>query len=229
MEILENRSVVGEEGLIGGDVFADFLVNIDFPKEKLRLSELPKRPDDQAVASAPVSLHDDDENDDAPEGADSTAAPSQPKTTASPLRRFYDSYTAPEMKTYTKVYRFGHDLLIPTKVGNASIKLFLLDTGALQNQITPAAAREVTKVRGDPDMIVKGISGSVKNVYSADKAVLQFGHLRQENQDLMAFDLTSVSQSAGTEVSGILGFTLLHLLNLKIDYRDGLVDFEYKH
>jgi len=98
----------------------------------------------------------------------------------------------------------------------------------LQNQITPAAAREVTKVRGDPDMIVKGISGSVKNVYSADKAVLQFGHLRQENQDLMAFDLTSLSQAAGTEVSGILGFTLLHLLDIKIDYRDGLVDFEYK-
>jgi hypothetical protein len=44
----------------------------------------------------------------------------------------------------------------------------------------------------------------------------------------MAFDLTSISQSAGTEVSGILGFTLLHLLDLKIDYRDGLVDFEYK-
>jgi hypothetical protein len=41
------------------------------------------------------------------------------------------------------------------------MKLFLLDSGALQNQITPAAAREVTKVRGDPDMIVKGISGSV--------------------------------------------------------------------
>jgi len=28
-------------------------------------------------------------------------------------------------------------------------------------------------------------------------------------------------------VSGILGFTLLHLLDIKIDYRDGLVDFEY--
>jgi hypothetical protein len=227
VEILENRSVVGEEGLIGGDVFSDFLVNIDFQKEKLRLSELPKRPDDE-TAPAPVSLHGEDEDADAPEGADSTAAPSNSKTTVSPVRRFHDSYAAPEMKTYTKVYRFGHYLLIPTKVGKAPMKLFLLDSGALQNQITPAAAREVTKVRGDPDMIVKGISGSVKNVYSADKAVLQFGHLRQENQDLMAFDLTSISQSAGTEVSGILGFTLLHLLDLKIDYRDGLVDFEYK-
>ena len=228
VEILENRSVVGEEGLIGADVFQEFLVDIDFQKEKLRLSELPKRPEDEATPTGAVSLHGEDEDTDAPEGADSTAAPGNAKTTESSTSRFHDPYIAPEMKSYTKVYRFGHDLLIPTKVGNAPIKLFLLDTGALQNQITPAAAREVTKVRGDPDMIVKGISGSGKDVYSADKAVLQFGHLRQENQDLMAFDLTSMSQSAGTEISGILGFTLLHLLDLKIDYRDGLVDFEYK-
>ena len=32
---------------------------------------------------------------------------------------------------------------------------------------------------------------------------------------------------AGTEISGILGFTMLRLLEIKIDYRDGLVDFHY--
>jgi hypothetical protein len=106
------------------------------------------------------------------------------------------------MTSYTRVYRFGHDLLIPTKVGNAPIKFFLLDTGSLENNITPAAAHEVTKVHGDSDTIVTGISGSVKKVYSADKAILQFGHLRQENQDLTAFDLTSISENAGTEISG---------------------------
>lgn len=227
VEILENRSVVGEEGLIGADVFSDFLVDIDFQKEKLRLGELPKRPEDEAASAPPVSLHSEEEGASVPEDADKTVAAGIAKAMPS-TSRFHDPYIAPEMKSYTRIYRFGHDLLIPTKVGSAPMKLFLLDTGALQNQITPAAAREVTKVRGDPDMIVKGISGSVKNVYSADKAVLQFGHLRQENQDLMAFDLTSLSQSAGTEVSGILGFTLLHLLDIKIDYRDGLVDFTYK-
>jgi len=67
----------------------------------------------------------------------------------------------------------------------------------------------------------------VKGVYRADKAVIQFGHLRQENQDLPAFDLKPTSDRISTEVSGILGFTLLHLLDIKIDYRDGLVDFAY--
>jgi len=35
----------------------------------------------------------------------------------------------------------------------------------------------VTRIQGDSDTTVKGISGSVKNVYSASKAVLQFGRL----------------------------------------------------
>ncbi len=228
VEILENRSVVGEEGLIGSDVFKDFLVDIDFPKEKLRLSALPKRPDDAAAPAAPVALHSEEEDPDSPPGSDSTPAPGNAKRPADDSSRFHDLYIAPEMKSYTRIYRFGHDLLVPTKVGNSPMKLFLLDTGAMNNEITPAAAREVTKVHGDSDRTVKGISGSVKNVYSADKAVLQFGHLRQENQDLMSFDLTNVSESAGTEVSGILGFALPRMLDVKIDYRDGLIDFEYK-
>jgi hypothetical protein len=94
--------------------------------------------------------------------------------------------------------------------------------------MTPAAAREVTKVRGDNDMTVTGLSGKVKNVYSADKAILQFGHLRQENQDLLTFNSDSISDRLGTEISGTLGFVLLHFLDVKIDYRDNLVDFEYE-
>jgi predicted aspartyl protease len=34
LRVLEKRSVAGEEGLIGADVFESFLVNIDFPKRK---------------------------------------------------------------------------------------------------------------------------------------------------------------------------------------------------
>ena len=131
------------------------------------------------------------------------------------------------MKSYTQIYRFGHNLLVPTLIGDTPVKLFLLDTGATSNLISPSAASEVTKVHGDPSMIIKGLSGSVKDVYRADKAVIQFGHLRQENQDLVAVDLTNVSEGIGTEASGILGFAMLHFLDIKIDYRDGLIDFSY--
>lgn len=90
VEILENRSVVGEEGLIGADVFAEFLVNIDFQKEKLHLSELPKRPEDATAPAAPVSLHGEDEDADAPEGL---TAPRHPATRKPPLLPLPDSTT----------------------------------------------------------------------------------------------------------------------------------------
>jgi hypothetical protein len=77
-------------------------------------------------------------------------------------------------------------------------------------------------------MQVHGLSGSVAKVYLADKALLQFGHLRQEDQAVAAFDLSHLSDKVGTEISGILGFATLDLLEIHIDYRDGLVDFTYK-
>jgi hypothetical protein len=36
-----------------------------------------------------------------------------------------------------------------------------------------------------------------------------------------------MSLASGTEISGVLGYETLLLLDVKLDYRDGLVDFEY--
>ena len=224
VEVLEKRSVVGEEGLIGADVFSSFLVDIDFPNEKLHLRELPKRPN---VANTTLDLKTDEDDSDSDEepAKDANAKPDSKAPTQTPGPQ--DRYIAPEMKDFARFYRFGHFVLVPTKVAEMPGKLFMLDTGALTNNISPAAAREITKVHGDSDTIIQGISGSVKNVFSADKAVLQFGHIRQENQDMFSFGMTHLSDDIGTEISGTLGFTTLRFLDIKIDYRDGLVDFSY--
>jgi predicted aspartyl protease len=224
IEVIEGRSVGDEDGLVGTDIFDDFLVDLDFPDEKLKLSELPKRPGEPEQKLALKDDEDDsDENPETPTDSGTPDAKNTPPAPSGPQ----DRYIAPEMQSYSRVYRFGHDLLVPTQIGNVPHKLFLLDTGAFSNAISPAAAREVTKVGLDPDMHVKGVSGTVKKVYSADKAVFQFGHLRQENQDITAFDTTSLSDQTGTEISGFLGFAMLRLLDIKIDYRDALVDFSY--
>jgi len=232
VEVTESHSVGDEDGLVGADIFSDFLVEIDFPNEKLKLNQLPRRPG-EGVQKPSLKEEDDDSDEggaaDTEKDVNSAGANTASKTAApapagsGPQHR----YIAPEMQNYTRVYRFGHDLLVPTSIGNVPQKLFLLDTGSTTNFISPAAAREVTKVHDEGDVIVKGISGRVDQVFTANKATLQFGRLRQENQDMTAFDTKPISDGIGTEVSGFLGFTTLRFLDIKIDYRDALVDFEY--
>ena len=203
VDVINQNSVAGQDGLIGANVFSSFLVDLDLPNAKMKLSPLPARPG---------------QSDDAKPKPDESPA-------ASP--RFHDRYIAPEMRTFSPMFQFGHQLLLDTRVNDLPPKLFLVDTGAFANTISPAAAGEVTKVSANSNMKVKGISGEVKNVFRGDELTLHFASLRQKNQDIVAFDMTGISNSTGTEVSGLLGFSMLRILEIKIDYRDGLIDFEY--
>ncbi len=135
---------MSEDGLIGADVFQSFLVDVDFPNEKLGLSELPTPPGE-------------------------TVAESTPESSLSTPRVLHDRYVAPEMKDYEKIYRSGHDMLISTYVNKMVPRLFLIDTGAYDNLLSTDVAREYTKVRSDEFSVVKGLSGKVNNLHSADK------------------------------------------------------------
>lgn len=204
VQVIDQSSTLESNGLIGAVEFSHFLVDLDMPNRKMHLSELPPRPNEEAVQTALGS------------GQAPTQAP-----------RFFDRYVAPEMKDYTPIFRINHMLLIPTMLNNSVSKLFLLDTGSFSNMVTPEAAREVTHVADDPRLHVKGISGDVKDVYTADKLTLTFSNLRQENQEMVSLDMKNISDGAGTEVSGTLGFLMLRVLDIKIDYRDALVHFDY--
>jgi Flp pilus assembly protein TadD len=202
VEVVEKKSSLGEDGLIGADVFSHYLVDINFPDSKFKLTELPPIPDQPAEEAALESRK-------------------------SANYRWHDRYIAPEMVAYQQIFRFGHSLLIPTAVNSLPYKLFLIDTGAFDNTISPEAGKEASKLYSDPNMRVKGLSGAVNEVFRVDNVTLTFGHFQQRKQGLVAFDLTNISNSLGTEVSGTLGFAMLRLLDIKIDYRDGLVDFSY--
>ncbi len=204
VQVIDQSSVINTDGLIGAVEFSRFLVDLDMPNRKMNLSQLPPRPNEEATQTALGS------------GQTSAQAP-----------RYYDRYIAPEMKDYTPIFRINHMLLIPTTLNSSVSKLFLIDTGAFRNFVTPEAAREVTHVADDPRMHVKGISGNVKNVYTADKLTLTFSNLRQENQDMISVDMKNMSDGAGTEISGTLGFIMLRMLDIKIDYRDALAHFDY--
>jgi Aspartyl protease len=107
VEVIEQRSVVGDEGLIGADVFQNFLVEIDFPNEKLKLSQLPKRPGE---IEQKLALKSEDSGSDDADGSEAKAdakpgenKPLEAKTPA-PASGPQNRYIAPEMQSYTRVF-----------------------------------------------------------------------------------------------------------------------------
>ncbi|HEV2194311.1 MAG TPA: aspartyl protease family protein [Candidatus Acidoferrum sp.] len=202
VEVMDRNSVADDDGLIGSDVFSHFLVNINFPDYKLELTTLPSVPPPSPAEKALVEKF--------------------PK-----IARFHDRYIPPEFKDFTAIYRFGHDLLIPTRINDLPPKLFLIDTGAFGDSISPEAAREVTKTHGDSGYQVKGLNGAVKDIFTAENLTLTFSHFRQPARNMIAFDTSRISPPTEPEISGFLGFGMLFQMQVKIDYRDGLVDFVY--
>ena len=231
VSVSAKESVGDGDGLIGADVFGSYLVDIDFPEMQLKLSPLPKRPED---AVAPKRLNSEGEEQAGTEQQDQAATADSidhqgsffsVQENASRLPK--DRYIAPEMADWTKVFRFHHQLLVPTLVNDSpAAVLFILDSGAFGNILSLRVARQVGKVHAEVRTQVVGLGGEVKKVYSA-RATLRFGRLHQPDQEVIAFDLSSVSRDTGTEVSGFLGYAMLRILEVKIDYRDGLVNFEY--
>jgi tetratricopeptide (TPR) repeat protein len=233
VRVLDSRNVVDEDGLIGMDVFSNFLVTLDYPMRKLGLGPLPPRP---GVAAAPPSLRSDqaptgggqDTNDAETSAADNSAAKA-PGAPSPPTHGPYDRYVAPEMKDWTEVYRVGHQLLLPVILDKKVRKLFILDTGAWSTSVAVDAAREVTKVNKAGDQLqVKGISGRVQDTYLADEITFYFAHLGQKAEKIPAWDLSGVSKNTGLEVSGFIGANTIDLTMLQIDYRDGLIHFDYQ-
>lgn len=221
VQVSDRRNVVDVDGLIGMDVFSNFLVTLDFPWRKLTLGPLPPYPGTAAVVPS-LSTEEED-----PSGSSDEAAAPAKDATSAPATGPHDRYIAPEMQKWTMVYRVGHNMIVPTALNNKRMRLFIIDTGAQSTSISPSAAREVTKVFSNSDASVKGVSGNVSDVYLGNSVTFRFAHIQQEHPNVLSFDLSGLSQHAGTEISGLIGFDMLGLLVVKIDYRDGLMSFEY--
>ncbi len=177
-----------EDGLIGADVLAKYVIQIDFQKRLLHLTPQPER---------------------------------------SPNTQGYDRTIPPGEAGFTRIFRVGHFLLVPTMLNGKSHGLFLLDTGSDFSNVDSTFARLSTKVRGNDYMRVKGVSGSVKDVFEADKAEVQFSRYRQSNIGLTSFNLNNSTDHQEVRLSGILGIPVLTMFRLTIDYRNGLVNFDY--
>jgi predicted aspartyl protease len=196
IDVSNQESIGAADGLIGSDVFAQFLVTLDFKARKLRLQPLP--------GSHPAGRSSSSSSDD----------------------ELQDPVPAPELRTYSPVFRFGHILLLPTSVSGSRQVLFVIDTGADSSLISYEMAEEVSKISRDDRNGITGINGRVADIYKTGNLAVEFAGFRQKNLGMTSFDMWEQSRRIGTEISGFLGLPALDLFTLTIDYRDGLVNFD---
>jgi tetratricopeptide (TPR) repeat protein len=198
------------DGLIGPDVFRDYVVTLDYPGRELRLGPLPTPPGQQATTVASLSTSGD--------------RTENPVSLADSAR---DRYIAPEMKDWTPVFRSQHMLIVPTLINTSPVKLFLLDTGSQYSLLSPSAAKEVGQASDFTGMQLTGVNGVVRTVPAVSNVSMLIGPVRQTRRNMLILDTGGITRSAGIEISGIIGFPILRELVLSIDYRDNLVHFTY--
>jgi tetratricopeptide (TPR) repeat protein len=184
---LEGKSITDEDGLIGADFFAQYLMTLDFQRFSLHLKPLPERP---------------------------------------PRPQGYDRTIADDEKDFTPVFRFGHHLMITTMLNAKATGLFVLDTGSSTTLVDSTFAVESTKISRNDFVRVRGISGESKNVFEADKAIIQFANFRQRNLGMLVVDINNSGRRQPVRISGLLGLPVLSMFHLSLDYRNGLVKFD---
>ncbi len=215
------KGMTNQDGWIGLSAFSQFLVTIDYPMRKIVLDPLPS-PANQSVTEEPslATAGDALDADFAASGAGGVLL----DDLASP--RAADRYISPTMSDWVRIYRVGAHLIVPTSMHPPDLKLFLVDSSLWTTMVDLDAAREVTKVDLNGNLRLPSSLG-VPNVYVAESLDLWFGGISKHEMGIPAVSLDQRSMLSATHISGVLGQDILADLTLHIDYRDGLMKFEY--
>jgi predicted aspartyl protease len=196
------------DGLIGMNVFAKWLVTLDYQQTELRLAPLPQRPQPPSSSGSPNAPTSTEADDDDPVAK--------------------DRYIAPEMEDWLKIARVGHNILLPANINLKSPQphYMIMDTGASMTTLSPEFAKEAGKL-STSEIEFHGLSGKVNRAYDTHELTLYFGRFRLPPAVFPAFDMTKISHDTGFEVSGLVGLPTLSLLSITIDYRDNLLKLSY--
>ncbi len=208
VEVSSKRSVGDTAGLVGMNVFQNFMITLDYPLRRFSIKPLPERPGqagDQALE---------------------TSSDTSAKTEA-PV--FHDPYNGPEVKDFFPVFQSGSKLLVEADLNKTPNNLMFLDTGSdstlFNAVVSPRFVRTV--LDNSYSKSIKGVSGAVEHVYTTSFVTMRFSNVQQELQGSFAIDMTSVCRSVDMEVSGLIGASALYQMVIDLDYRDGLARFTY--
>jgi len=64
-------------------------------------------------------------------------------------------------------------------------------------------------------------------VFEADAITYNFARMSQKVTNVFTADTSAISKSLGMDISGHIGADTFQILIMHIDYRDGMLKFEY--
>jgi len=190
------------DGAIGLGLFSAFLVEVDLPRLKLKLSELPALPSD--LSTEPLG----------------------PSSIQSEHGSFAKRRVAPSKSNWTPIYRFSDNLLVPATIDRSIPRLFNISTGATNSLVSTNAAQALNLTMIGQVGATNGLNGKLNKIFNTDVVQVRFAGVTSRRLSLATVDFSAHSQALGTELSGALGFDLLGSLDFTIDFRDGLIKFE---
>jgi len=205
--------------VIGTSVFRDFKLHLDWVAKLMTLTPYPGPPVVTAE-SAPV-----------------------------------DATTPDGEQRWSRALIDDHRILVPAVVQKRPVGLMMIDTSSTLNMLSPAAATPF-KPSADQTVAVEGVSGNLVRIFRkdgggetdrsniigvdgvaggknvpikrvGDSLTVAFAGNQPPDFALFSFDISAASHTAGLELGGILGYTVLRQFYIDIDYRNGLINLTY--
>jgi len=131
------------------------------------------------------------------------------------------------MKDYTPILATGSDLILPLSLNGRPPMLFLVDTAVDYSAVSPAAGNELTTGHKDAKFETRDFKELMSSIYTIHDAVLSFAGVGLKETTIIPFDTSRFTDDAGMEISGLIGMKTLGSMTIHIDYRDGLMKFDY--
>jgi tetratricopeptide (TPR) repeat protein len=192
------------DGYIGAGFFSDFLVRVDLPRQQLTLSPLP------------VLAHNDDGAGLhlwSQAGLDTREVPSMNGGKWGQ----YNGTSPPEFAGATHFFRFKDDILIPTRFGPGTERLFYLDIALLTPRISTSAAGDISQLDAagmkNPNVKYRGY-------------FMAFGGMILPIDAWNDADFTRISHKRNLEISGTISRQALQQFPFTVDFRDHLILFD---
>lgn len=172
-------------GLIGTDIFARYMVTLDYVHHEVRLDPLPTMP------GAIVGDRD-------PLGG-----------SRNPDWMNVDRSTPASMAAWTKIYTRGHEVVVPVAINAKTPALFIVDTGNFTNVVDRSLARQVTKLENGVT-VGMGVSGISLMSWSG-AFTLDFAGLRLPNNSMETMNFSRFGGVSGFLGYPTLSQLIIHL------------------